>query len=158
MRSLASLKLTETQAAFVHHLLNGASDAKDAATRAGLFKPQDGTKFLRVPAVLVAIELELRRQLHSDLAPLAFKFVRAVLADPAYGEHVRMKAAQLVLDRAGFVPAKSKESKHDDKPPEDMTTGELRELVARLDHEIADRATLIEPSEPDTEAQVADML
>jgi len=162
MRLPATISLNDRQTTFVQVILSGTADsAVEAARLAGYANPSsDGYRLLQVPTIQAAIEQELRRRLAGELAPLAFRFLEAVLRDKEakFGERVRLDAAKLLIDRAGYVPPRQSESTAGEaKEPEQMTTQELHDLVIRLDQEIMDRAVVV-PSEQDIDPQLVDLL
>jgi len=131
---------------------------KLAHKKAG-YAESDGNynQVLAVPVVQAAIEIELRRELHGKIAPLALATLYEILRnrDKKYSERIRLDAAKIALDRAGFVPPKQSTPGSEDKAPEAMSTAELQALVDKLTHELGDRAKPIEPAE---DAQLADLL
>jgi len=137
----ALVRLNDKQASFIEAIESG-NDPRAAARIAGYANPtQDANRLLRAPAVQFALELSLRRKLHGELAPLAFQVIERILRNDEgnFGERVQLDAAKLALDRAGFVPLKG-EAQAGEREPEQMTTGELHQLVERLERELGQRA------------------
>lgn len=146
MNAIAKINLTDKQATFVAGVIKGLEPAA-AAREAGFSAPAlDAWRLLRAPAVLHAVELGLRKKLHGELVPLAFKTLTKLVQE-ADSDRVRLDAARIILDRAGFVPLKHTVNP-DDREPEAMSTTELHALIERLERELGDRAAPVsEPGE-----------
>jgi phage terminase small subunit len=140
MSELVKINLSEQQAAFVAAICEHGLDPKEAARLAGYSEAAEAARrLLRAPAILHALELGLRRKLHGELVPLAFGVLDKLLRD-ADSDRVRLDAARVVLDRAGFVPAKQA-APAGEREPEAMNTRELHALIERLERELGNRAT-----------------
>lgn len=153
--SLAGAQLHATHRVLVRELSRGES-LGTAALRAGIGQAAVQAA-IRLPHVAAAIEAELQRVLQSEIAPAAFAFLRRVVASDKFGERVRVDAAKILLDRAGFTPIKRGEDK-DIKDPDQMTTDELHRMVSQLERELSERATPITPGKPDLADLVPDLM
>lgn len=121
------------------------SDSVGAARVAGYAaNAQTVARLLSIPSVQMALEIGLRRKM-TELVPLAFAAAERVLRNQegAYGGHELLSAAKLVLDRAGYVPAKKAKIDEDEREPEQMSTDELHAMLERLEREIGERAAPI---------------
>lgn len=153
MNAIAKINLTDKQATFVSGIIKGL-EPEAAARDAGFSAPRlDAWRLLRAPSVLYAVDLGLRKKLHGELVPLAFKTLIALVQN-ADSDRVKLDAAKIILDRAGFVPAKQATS-HDDREPEAMSTTELHALIERLERELGDRAA---PVGETVDAQAVDIV
>lgn len=140
--NLPAMRLNEKQAAFVAAVSRGLP-MQEACQVSG-YARNGYIALLRSPAVLAALELELRRVLHGQLVPLAFQVIENILKNPEASERVRLDAARMVLDRGGFAPLKQQDSTSE-REPEAMSTSELHALIAQLERELGDRAKPVTP-------------
>lgn len=117
-------------------------------------------------------QISLRRYITSALqrdAKKARRFLRQVLDGAVFDDEqlatmaatkLRMEAAHLLLDRAGYVPPKAGEPNQVMKDPSEMGSDELRVFLARAERELGNRAFPVDsaPIAPDPNQQVLDML
>lgn len=141
MGEIATRQLTDMQAAFVRHLAD-CGDPGTAAAKAGSnrYEPsKTAAEMLRVPHVLAALQIEVRRKLAAG-APMALKVITDLACDTTLSPKVRLDAAKILLERAGHVAPRAAAEKPADQPLHEMSTDQLRELAGRLEDEIAGRA------------------
>lgn len=143
MRALVTEGLTERQSIFVNEILNGVNPT-DAKTLAGYAETVPAWAILNSQYVQLAIQTEINRRLVTEAAPLAYSVLISLARDTTVPAAVRRNCARDLLDRAGYVPP------HPDKPLADnnkslseRSTGELQELIGRLESELGARAAPI---------------
>lgn len=99
---------------------------------------------------------ERTHEMLQALAPKAVMVAAQILDNDTTSDKVRLDAARLVLDRAGYVAPKAAEaSTGATKALHEMTREELAERAARLNKEISERSIqVIDDTDSDTsEAQ-----
>ena len=146
--------LTEMQAAFVQHLVNGASSASDAARRAGYSGDgvrQVASQLMRKDHVQAAIRQEQFLKLNGDLANIALETLRSVMQDESAPAGARVTASVAVLERAGFS-AQSGREVHQTKPVNEMTNAELSEFIASSRRFIEQHERAVKTIDAETEA------
>jgi phage terminase small subunit len=141
--ALAPRQLTELQGAFVANYVEHG-DAHKAALAAG-YAPATartaGTEILRLPHVAQAVALAVHRRLVAS-APMALAMIEE-LARNAVSMKVRLDAAKTLMDRAGHVPPRAADIVRLETPLNEMSVEELHALAARLEEEVANRATVV---------------
>lgn len=150
--------LTPLQARFVTEYVGNGGKHTTAARRAGYSEPRSaGRALIRTPHVLAAIQAEQAARLNGELATLALGALNSILRDPLGDPRVKVGAAKVVLDRAGFHPAQraKQPAEGDAKPLEEMSIAELDALIAKLSGELrAIEATPAgAPAKPETPDQ-----
>ncbi len=131
MRAIEQHSLTDMQAAFVQHLVNGASSATDAARRAGYSGDgvrQVASQLMRKDHVQAAIRQEQFLKLNGDLANIALETLRSVMTDESAPAGSRVSASIAVLERAGFTAQSGKDSQQQ-KQVSEMSQAELMEFI-----------------------------
>lgn len=126
------MELTELQSAFVHHLVNGASSATDAARSAGYSGNgvrQVASQLMRKEHVQSAIRQEQFLRLNGDLANIALETLRSVMQDETAPAGARVTASVAVLERAGFSAQAGRDAIQQ-KQVSEMTNAELAEFIA----------------------------
>ena len=126
--------LTPLQARFaVEYVANGGNGSK-AALAAGYSDVSPGSEAYRLahlPHVQAAIAAETLKQFGRH-APAAVDVLAEIMIDSDQPGGVRVKAAGMILDRAGFTPPKRHELESSrDKRPENMNKSELEAFIRR---------------------------
>ena len=129
--------LTEKQASLISGICRGL-DQMTAATVAGyaVSSAQQVSQTLRLPHVRAALNDELARVLQQEAAPLALSVLLKITKDETTGARVRVDAAKILLDRAGFAPRPGGASEVD-KTLSEMSPAELRAFIDKQEQEIA---------------------
>ena len=96
------LQLTEKQAAFVDLYVSTGGKVGIASERAGYADRATGSKLLRDPKVIKAIQERMVDAIGVHAAAALGTVVK--LAKSAKSDYVRLEAAKDILDRAGFKP------------------------------------------------------
>ena len=125
--------LTSKQADFVRfYVLNGMTQT-DAARAAGYGQPASrAVELVRNDNVMAVIRAEQARFLGGDLTNKALKVLDHVLSDTDASARVRVDAAKVVLDRAGFAPRTSQNLDSESKKDiTDMSQAELEAFIRR---------------------------
>jgi phage terminase small subunit len=155
-----ALGLTEMQAHFVRHFCSGRAKA-ESARLAGYEGDHDvvSTTLFRNPVILTAIRVEVSRFL-STAAPGAARVLDKLAHDEAVPPAVRRNCARDLIGLAGWVPPKAEGAESAiEKPLTERTTAELHDLVAKLEGELAGRATPVNAQNAqDDEAKPLDWL
>ncbi len=160
---VASVRLTEMQAAFVSAYFD-SSDATKAARSAGYEQSTAHVaayRLLRTPHVLAAIQAETERRMRTEAAPVAYRVLLDIVRNTAVRPEVRVSAAKTLLDRAGHIaPSPAKADKDGvDKPDNEKTADELRAEIQALERALSDRAKPVDsPTGEQEEPQAIDML
>lgn len=130
----------------------------EAAAESGV-GPRYAYGLMRNPSVQAALNAELRRKLAGG-APVALSTLIEVVSDKKVSAGVRVKAAGMILDRAGFVaPRALPAGSGVDKTLNEMSIDELKDLAAKLENEIVGRAkTINAPASEPAPSQAADIL
>lgn len=123
--------LTDLQERLARGLVEDGLTPRAAALQAG-YSPQSSeqswARLLASPRFSTYVEL-LTRRLLSSAAPLAVNTLITVLADPDAHTQARVRAAEVLLDRAGFKPAERYENVTASGA---LTPTELRQRAAEL--------------------------
>lgn len=138
-----ALGLTEKQAQFVRHFCSGRAKAESARLAGYESENLDSisSTLLRHQGVLAAIRVEVSRFL-STAAPGAARVLDELAHDERVPPAVRRNCARDLIGLAGWVPPKAEGAESAiEKPLTERTTHELHELVAKLESELAGRAT-----------------
>ena len=114
---------------FCEGLVNGLS--REAAYVAAGYSPhmarQNGTKYYRENALYIHQYLAEHIGVH---APTAFKVILQIANDPNEKGGIRLKAAQDVLDRAGYSAKQKIELSVSD--PKEMSTEDIQNEIKKL--------------------------
>jgi hypothetical protein len=98
--------LTERQATFALRYVDNGGNARQAALAAGYAlrsAAKTGFELKQHPGIQTRIE-QLTRKLLGTHAPLAVATLVNVMQDPEANAMARVRAAEILLDRAGFKP------------------------------------------------------
>lgn len=131
-------------------------DTKLAASEAGYADPNYGYVMLSNPNVAAALAVALQRAKLED-GVLARKALRQIAGEDRFPAAARVTAARTLMEYAGMIGNRGETGAA--KDPSEMSAEELRDLIARLDKELGDRATPVNaptPALPDSE--VSDFL
>jgi phage terminase small subunit len=159
--TLATRHLTDLQAAFVANYVE-TGDSHKAALQAG-YAPATartaGTEILRVPHVAQAVARAVAQRLAMS-APMALAVIEELSSNADISPKVRLDASKALLDRAGFVPPRAAANNVGkiDTPLHEMSVDELKTLAARLENELAERATDVSGATLVPEPAAADLL
>lgn len=124
-------ELTESQIAFVSHLVLSGVSPTEAARRAGYSHPKNRAwELLRKPHIVVAIRKEQARYIDGDLANVALKTLRSVMENEKSPANARVAASRAVLEAAGYFD-REKEQDLTEKQIMDMSAQELEEFISR---------------------------
>jgi phage terminase small subunit len=133
--------LTDQQRALVHELVNGVPQGL-AGERAGYSHKESVSAAIRLPHVAAAVRVEITRRLVVEAAPVAYSVLLSLARDEKVPPAVRRNCARDLIGLAGWVPPKAEGAESAiEKPLTERTTHELHELVAKLESELAGRAT-----------------
>ena len=126
-------QLTESQAEFVEHFVNGSTQT-EAARRAGYSSPaSEAWRLLRLSHVQDAIEAGFRLAISIEGAQLAWRTMSGLMEDASTPAQVQFQAARWVLEAAGIglAPrARGEASFQSAKPLQEMTHGELETFIS----------------------------
>lgn len=146
MTALAATMLTEQQRELVRYLVGEGKPPEEAAKLAG-YHPKSAYRTLRLPAVAAAISETIQLDLASVGAPLAYRVAKSLLQDESVSARVRADLAIKVLDRAGHIAPKRKETQTQ-KALSEMSRDELAAFIRhneaqidKIEGELASRAT-----------------
>lgn len=130
--------INDRQRQFVE-LVSAGLSLRRAARQVGYSEMGAGT-LARQPHVRAAILARMQNRLQLVHAPIAFEVVASIMRDKDALHANRLKAAQILLDRAGFVPPKPIEPEAPNaKDHAEMTTREIEDFIAKAQREIASR-------------------
>lgn len=161
---IAAAGFDARQLAFLSAIVDG-NTISDSEMKAGYAK-NAGYPLLRTPAAQAAIEAALRRKLSTEAAPVALRSLIS-LARSSESERIRVDAAKILLDRAGFVPPTRLATSGDvEKQLTEMSQDELHDVMAkhekeidRLEAELAARAVQVNaPNQTDTSQEASKLL
>lgn len=102
MQDVETRELTEKQDAFVSAYVASGGKVGLAATRAGYASKNEGSRLLREPKIIKAIQQRMQDEI-GTAAVSALGTVKK-LAQSARSDYVRLEAAKDLLNRAGYVP------------------------------------------------------
>lgn len=158
--------LTDKQNQLVMNIARG-SDAVSAALLSGYATATalGVSQTLKLPHVRAALMDELGRVLQMEAAPLALSVLLKLTEDEGTSARVRVDAAKILLDRAGFAP-KPGGNQEIEKTLAEMSPAELRAFIDKQEADIAKAeaaiADQLEPVNAPNEGlgrpNVADML
>ena len=145
---------TERQITFARDVARGR-DPLEAAVAAGYSASANyAWKLVRSPAVVEIVRQELEAQ-RVDAGAIGFRVMREI-AEKGKNEGARVTAARTLLEYAGLIGRQAGDAVKD---PAEMSTAELRQLLAKVDSEIASRAKPVNgPEAPPIPQQVIDLL
>lgn len=141
-----------------------SGNLSESARKAGYeFFDNAGYDLVRLPHVAAAVEFEIRSLLQTEAAPAALQVLQTLLHDANSGGRIRVDAAKILLDRAGFTPPANSKGDAAERSLAEMTAAELKEFIGSLEGELAGRATLVNappnaPIEGDSPSKATDFL
>ena len=151
-------KLTTKQKRFVTEYVANASNAAEAARRAGYSSKrpdQEGYRLLRLPHVVAAIKEAAERMLNANVIIGAQTIVD--LAKNAESESVRLQAGQSLLDRGGLPFIRQSENRIvvEDRRTDDELLASAKAIAKELGldaklvdgHVVADLPTVIDQAD-----------
>jgi phage terminase small subunit len=129
--------LTEQQQRFVAEFVSNGGNGKQACVSAGYAAKsahQEAYRLLRKPHVLDAVRKEQARVL-GTMSAKALHVLDQLLGDTEISPAVRLDAAKTVLDRAGYVSARTPAHAigSNDQPLNEMTPDELRAFLVAIE-------------------------
>lgn len=146
---LASIELSDQEAAFVRALSIEGRAPDDAALAAGFSDGAVGWQLLRRRRVAAAVHAEVQRLLTID-APVSLKVLRKLRDDEATPARTRADIGLKLLQMAGH--GQDSAGSKPDKPLNEMSSSELLEYlkrnqdeINRLETELASRARDVTP-------------
>lgn len=148
---------TERQEIFVRAFVN-TGDSTRAAIDAGYGGDPSEVQWrlLRTPTVVAMISAELARARVED-GILARNALREIAQGSSFPAAARVTAARTLFEYVGLLGSRGETGAA--KDPSEMSADELRDLIARLDKELGDRAKPVNapvPALPDS--QVSEFL
>lgn len=130
--------MNDKQRQFVDLVVSGVS-LRGAARIVG-YAEDGATMRANSPAIRAAIMARVTHRLQTIHAPVATELVARIMRDTNELTANRLKAAQMLMDRAGLVPPKAAEVEQaNTKDAAEMTTREIEEFIAKAQGEIAAR-------------------
>ena len=145
---------TERQITFARAVARGLEPIQALAEAGYSESANYAWKLIRSPAVVEIIRQELEAQ-RVDAGAIGFRVMREI-AEKGKNEGARVTAARTLLEYAGLIGRQAGDA---GKDPSEMSTGELRQLLAKVDAEIASRAKPVNGPEASTiPQQVLDLL
>ena len=145
---------TERQITFARAVARGLEPIQALAEAGYSESANYAWKLVRSPAVVEIIRQEIEAQ-RVDAGAVGFRVMREI-AEHGRNEGARVTAARTLLEYAGLIGRQAGESVKD---PADMSTIELRQLLAKVDSEIASRAKPVNgPESSPIPQQVIDIL
>ena len=155
--------LTDRQVRFVvEYVANGGNGTK-AALAAGysdVAPHGEAWRLTQLPHVQAAIAAETLKQFGRH-APAAVDVLAEIMIDSDQPGGVRVKAAGMILDRAGFTPPKRHEIESDrDKRPENMNKSELEAFIRKATSQLREASVPVLNAAVDAagEAHVIDVI
>lgn len=113
-------------------------------------------RLLRTPTVVALLGAELARAKVED-GILARNCLREIAQGASFPAAARVTAARTLFEYVGLLGNKGDGGSS--KDPSEMSSDELRDLIARLDRELGDRAKPVNaPIAPPVDDQVSDFL
>jgi hypothetical protein len=145
---------TERQITFARAVARGLEPIQALAEAGYSESANYAWKLIRSPAVVEIIRQELEAQ-RVDAGAIGFRVMREI-AEKGKNEGARVTAARTLLEYAGLIGRQAGDAVKD---PAEMSTAELRQLLAKVDSEIASRAKPVNGPEASTiPQQVLDLL
>jgi len=154
--ALVGVRLDERQTLFVEAVARGVPYA-EAARSAGYTSP--AASIMKSAAVRQAISLTVLEIFKMEGAPIALKVLLDIVRNDKENSKVRADCAKALLDRAGYTARPTEANATPQKDLNEMSTDELKNLVDRLEGELAERAQPLDaPDETGVSAEVLDLL
>jgi hypothetical protein len=157
-------ELTPLQQSFIDLLLKGYEPlrAAEAMGYEGIEAFKTARSLIRSPQVQVRMMGEAGADLRTTGVAKAVKTLIDLVDKPGATDKTRLEAAKTLLDRAGFGPSTYAQPKEPDgeKPLSEMSLGELRDAVQRLERDLSARAKPVDviDGEPVSEPDASEML
>lgn len=139
MDAALRIDLPEKYRQFVYALVEGLTQ-EAAGEKIGVTAQAAGV-LIRRPEIVSAMHFEINRRLRTEGASIGYKVLSTIAKDDTAPKGVRVDAAKTLLDRAGHVAPRGEPAKPVEKQMTDMTQNDLRDLVDKLESELANRAT-----------------
>jgi len=117
-----------------------------AAKKAGLKDLAAFKLYLQSDSIGSDLRAMMRGVLETDYAPKAFAFLNATVHDTAVPARIRVDAAKIIVDRAGYVAAPP-DAARDPKDLTLMTREELHKFVIDAEAKLASQAKDVTPGE-----------
>ena len=145
---------TERQITFARAVARGLEPIQALAEAGYSESATYAWKLVRSPAVVEIIRQEIEAQ-RVDAGSIGLRVMREI-AERGKNEGARVTAARTLLEYAGLIGRQAGDAVKD---PAEMSTTELRQLLAKVDSEIASRAKPVNGPEASTiPQQVIDIL
>ena len=143
--------------AFARHYVNHG-DAEQAYIDAG-YSPgtarEHGSTLLFQPEIASLILRELNK-VRAQSGVIGYRAARSIAQNESHPAGARMTAARTLLEVAGMIGKAQEQG--GSKEVGEMSTGELRDLVDRLDKELGDRSRPIVTIDQAPAPQLAEMI
>lgn len=145
---------TERQITFARAVARGLEPIQALAEAGYSESANYAWKLVRSPAVVEIIRQEIEAQ-RVDAGSIGLRVMREI-AERGKNEGARVTAARTLLEYAGLIGRQAGDAVKD---PAEMSTAELRQLLAKVDSEIASRAKPVNgPESSPIPQQVLDLL
>jgi len=136
--------LTPDQQEFVQEWITGAyASLADYCRKTG-HRISTVRNYRNNPAVVSALRQQAVKLLITEDIPLARNVLREIASDKGAPAHARVAAAKTLLDRAGVLPPVH-QNKQEAKNVSDLSSDELRDMIARIEAELGGRAKDVSP-------------
>ncbi len=128
---LIERSLTELQAAFIRHYVNGAEQT-EAARIAGYAHPAvDAHRLMKTPHIQAIIQAELVRRVQTEGMQVAANFLINVIGDKKAPYSARVDAAKTMLNKGPLADKiLANQSDPNKKTLSERSTAELEEFIA----------------------------
>lgn len=149
----------ERQDRFAIEYVNSLGDGTAAALAAGYAEStaKSGVStLLKHPRVAARIAVELEQQ-RTVSGVIAVTVLQRIAKGETYPAAARVTAARTLAEYAGLIGNRPADASN--KDPSEMSADELRDLIARLDRELGDRAKPVNaPDSTPIDDQLSDFL
>lgn len=156
---MRGVTLTDMQERFCVALVNNGGHKTAAAIEAGYTTHSArvmASRILALPHVAARVAVELEEQ-RTVSGVIAVNVLQTVARGEKYPAAARVTAARTLAEYAGLIGNKSADAST--KDPSEMSADELRDLIARLDRELGDRAKPVNaPDSAPIDSEVSDFL
>lgn len=128
-------------------VLTGSIDISDEAGHT----KKDISQILQRPAVAAVMSAMIERFLQTQGAAVAISTIYSLMSDKRVAPATRLSAANTLLNAAGWTAKRAETVNNAPDDTRNMSAGELRAQIAKLEAEIDKRAVDITPKGSETE-------